>query len=482
MNPVITLYLVFAALSLIAFIRLDAPRAIAIVYFAGLIYLPPADYLPVKRGDFPFWIVGSALPSDLLLAKAWVAPVAALMGGIIFAPRAWRRFEPRPLDLVMAAWCAWPLLQSAMIMEPAPAGLLSTLYLCGVWGAPWLIGRVYYSTAPAIWEALKVFALVTLTLLPFALWEAVVGPGLYDLLIAPHPFLRDGAERYVGSRPLLFFENGNQYGIWVCCAALAAVAVARSYAGYRAGERWLVIAVILSLMALAAQSIGALALLGVALLILLVRRLRQWFRIAVLPLAFGLVIVGGVYASGVVPVRAWVEGTSVGRSALDMVRATGRGSFSWRISQDQRVAPLVGKAPIIGAGRWDWWRPAGTRPWGLVMLILGQFGLIGLVLAAVALLGGAVPGLAPRSRDKGVRTVRRVLILLVVMALADALLNAFIFLPAMAIAGILAGAVSGAKSKRREETSPVSWEMMLEQNRRRPGQGGHHKEDRAETS
>lgn len=455
MNPVITLYLVFAAASLIAFICLDARRAIAIVYFAGLIYLPPVDYPPVQRGDFPFWIIGSALPSDLLFAKAWVAPIAALVGGSIFAPRAWRHFQPRPLDFVMAAWCIWPLLQSTMIRDAAPGGLLSAIYLCGVWGAPWLVGRVYFRTAPQIWDALKVFVLVTLPLVPFALWEALAGPGLYDLLIQPHPFLQDGAERYLGYRPLLFFENGNQYGIWICCAAFAAVAVTRSYVGYRAGERWLVAAAVLVVMAIAAQSIGAVMLLGVALLFLLVRRLRRWFRLALIPLAFSTVIGGGVYASGVLPIRGWVEGTALGRSALDTVRATGRGSLTWRISQDQRVAPLVGKAPIIGAGRWDWWRPAGTRPWGLAMLILGQFGLVGLSFAIVTLLGGAMPGFTRRSKDKGVRTVRRVLALLVMVAVGDALLNAFIFLPVIAFAGMLSGRIGGAKEKARTETSRI---------------------------
>ncbi len=458
MNPLITLYLVFTAASLIAFICVDARRAIAIVYFAGLIYLPPVDYPPVQRGDFPFWIIGSALPSDLLLAKAWVAPIAALVGGSIFAPPAWRQFQPRPLDLVMAAWCTWPLLQSTMIRDAAPGGLLSTLYLCGVWGAPWLVGRVYFRTATQIWDALKIFVFVTLPLVPFALWEALAGPGLYDLLIQPHPFLQDGAERYVGYRPLLFFENGNQYGIWISCATFAAIAITRSYAGYRAGERWLVVAAVLLVLAIAGQSIGAVALLSVALLFLLARRARRWFQIALIPLAFGTVIAGGVYASGILPIRGWVEGTALGRSALDAVRATGRGSLTWRISQDQRVAPLIGKAPIIGAGRWDWWRPANTRPWGLAMLILGQFGVVGLLLAIVTLLGGAMPGLTSRSRDKGVRTVRRVLVLLVAMAAVDALLNAFIFLPAIAFAAMLAGGVARVARRTAEEKEPMPWE------------------------
>src|SRR5471030_986044 len=58
---------------------------------------------------------------------------------------------------------------------------------------------------------------------PIALLEGVMGPRVYGWIYELHPFRADGVARYVGFRPLGFFENGNQYGIWVAATALAAI-------------------------------------------------------------------------------------------------------------------------------------------------------------------------------------------------------------------------------------------------------------------
>ncbi len=448
MSLVSAFYAGFALLSLPLFRLLPARQAIAVVYLAGLLYLPPLAYPPVDPRVFPWWITGSALPSDLMLGRAWVVPLVALVGGLAVDRAAWRAFRPCLGDLAMLGWCLWPMAQTLVVPgTSSPAGWRSALYMMGVWGVPWLLGRVHFSTRDDGWLLLKIFCLVTLPLAPFALWEGLAGPGLHDAMFGHHPFRADGVERYLGYRPLLLFEHGNQYGIWICCAALAAAAVAR--AAHEAevrrethdravAGRWLVIAAVLGLMALIAQSAGALLLLLVALAPLFSRAVRRWVRLGLAPLLFCGALLGGVYASGALPIRAIVENTASGQALLEGVRATGRGSIAWRVSQDLKTLPLIAQNPVAGLARWDWWRPAETRPWSEAMLILGQFGVIGLLLAAMLLCGPVIDVLAMPRRGRRRRQLQRAMALIVAMAVVDGMLNSFIFLPAILLAGALA--------------------------------------------
>jgi hypothetical protein len=119
--------------------------------------------------------------------------------------------------------------------------------------------------------------------------------------------------------------------------------------------------------------------------------------------------------------------------------ATGRGSFTWRISQDQKAIALVKPVVVVGHGRWDWWRELGTRPWGLALLVIGQFGLLGFALAFGTLLAPAVARLwhAPMSSPWTAGGAPSVLAVIVILMLLDAGLNSFIFFPALLAAGAL---------------------------------------------
>src|SRR3546814_8264046 len=95
--------------------------------------------------------------------------------------------------------------------------------------------------------------------------------------------------------------------------------------------------------------------------------------------------------SGTVPLRDLAEKTSGGKMARDMFRAAGRQSLPWRIGQDLKTLPIIQDRLVIGHARWDWFRGAGTRPWGMPLLLLGEFGLVGL-LGLMAALGCAFYG------------------------------------------------------------------------------------------
>ena len=439
-------YGVFGVAGGLIFWRCRPALATLIVFLGGWLLLPVGHY-PAGSAEavFPYWIIGLALPSDMLLTKAWIAPATALLGVALFDRPTLRRLRPVWLDLPLVLWCVWPLLQAPLTNEPRPAGWIASLYLTGCWGLPWLLGRLYFSTPAAQLLLVKGLAVSALVCLPIALLEGVAGPVLYGWLYEPHPFRFDGIQRYLGLRPLGFFEDGNQYGLWVSLCALAALWLAvaqrrRSAAPASRRPRLLLLAGATSAIALAAQSLGALLMLGLGGVLLSAARVVRPRRLIVGGVAV-LIAVSAVYLSGVVPIRRLATDSALGQRVVAGFKAAGRGSFTWRISQDQKVLKVALVRPIIGQARWDWWRSQQMRPWGLAMLVLGQFGLIGLGLWLGSLLLPALQAVWPLAAGDAWSAAGLPLLLAVLIALTvlDGLLNSFIFFPAVLIAGGLAG-------------------------------------------
>lgn len=386
-------------------------------FLLGWMVLPVAAF-PAVSDELA--MLGTALPAATLVTKAALSPIL-LLAISLFACRAdWRQWRPHWLDGVVASFCVVPLLHGRT---------LDALYLGAAWLAVWLLGRILIVGKDGRRDALALVAVAGLALLPIALLEGVSAAWLYGVVYGPHPFQTTGVERYVGYRPVGFFEDGNQYGIWTAMAALAGIELART------NRPWRWIAVILVAIAVASQSAGAIALLAVGAFVLLVRpTLPRWL----IPASGALLLVGGAtYVSGVVPLEHIARDTRPGQMVLGAFRAIGRNSFTWRISQDQRALPLIARHPAIGYGSWDWWKPLGRRPWGLPMLVIGQYGLLGLGLLLVAMLGGALATLG-----RGVRDERYALAVIVLLAAIDAFLNSTIYFPAILFAAALAGMAS----------------------------------------
>ncbi len=97
---------------------------------------------------------------------------------------------------------------------------------------------------------------------------------------------------------------------------------------------------------------------------------------------------------------------------------------------------------MLGAARWDWWRQNGERPWGLALLILGQFGLIGLVLAFGSLLTPALKAFAKHWHAGAWRIYPALPMAVIVLngkpGRTRYRLNSFFFYPCTLAAGALA--------------------------------------------
>jgi hypothetical protein len=432
-----TIFAAFGVAAAILFRFVPAGTAVAITCFSGWLLLPVGNF-PAGSAEstFPYWITGAAVPSDMLLTKMWWPPVVALVGALWSDWKTVLRWRVGWIDVPMILWCLGPIGQWPFVAHPEPSAWVAALYLASAWGAPWVLGRIYFSGPEGRVRLMTGLVAGLAALAPIALLEGIVGPRVYGWVYELHPFRFDGVERYVGFRPLGFFENGNQYGIWVAATALAAVWMWRTEPDAHVRGRFGTIAALALAMTLLSQSVGAILLLfgGLALLWKIGSPMKRW----VLPLMVVLSIAGGtLYLSGALPLRA-AANTTIGRQAVDLLRSAGRESFAWRIARDQEALALISDHPIAGSGRWDWWRKENSRPWNLAVLILGQFGLIGLGLALGSLLIPAARALY----DRDARALRRdlpevPLATIVLMGVADMLLNSFILYPAILAAGAL---------------------------------------------
>jgi hypothetical protein len=437
-----SVFIIFSVVAMVVFKTLKPQAATLTVLLSAWILLPVGHY-PVGSAEaiFPFWITGLATPSDMLLTKAWVGPVAALLGVIMFDAKTLLAFRPRWVDAPMLTWCVWPVLQSAVTAaSPQPAGFISALYLLGCWGLPWFLARLYFSRSEGQWLMLRGLTYSALACAPFSLYEGAFGPDAYGIFFEAHPFRADGAERYVGFRPIGFFEHGNQFGIWVSLCALVAVWRVVVLPAGRYRNFALAVAATSVAVAFAAQSMGALLLLGAGAALLSCSQLLQT-RIIVFGTLSVLTLSATIYASGVIPINQIGKGTAWGQSVVSVFRAAGRGSFTWRISQDQKLLPEIKAHPLAGSAQWDWFRSKNTRPWGLAMLLLGQFGLVGLSLCFGAVLWSALRAAwqAPLASGWQLSAMPLLLAVIVGLTMIDALMNSFIFFPAVLIAGSLAG-------------------------------------------
>ena len=124
--------------------------------------------------------------------------------------------------------------------------------------------------------------------------------------------------------------------------------------------------------------------------------------------------------------------------------------FNARIAQDQKLMGEAMKKPLTGSADWAWWRAKEMRPWGLTLLVVGQFGLTGLLLCLATLLWPALAAAwrAPRGSPWRMEALPLLLAVILGLTVFDALMNSFIFFPALLGAGGLAASYSVRSAKR----------------------------------
>jgi hypothetical protein len=205
---------------------------------------------------------------------------------------------------------------------------------------------------------------------------------------------------------------------------------------------WLVASILVA-QAVLSQSAGAVFLLfaGLASMELVCRGGRTWPLVALGVVLLALV---AARAANLVDAKALAMRTGLGRRLVDASVKLDRRSFGWRLRVEERAARIALERPAFGRGRWDWWRGGieGERPWGLVSLVLGMYGLAGWISLLGFFLAPIAAFLAldsPRSWTISNRAPAAALAGALAIVGLDAILNPCLLLPFASVAGGLVG-------------------------------------------
>jgi hypothetical protein len=452
-------------ISLFCFRRYAVRIAILINFVAGWAVLPSAAFAPTDA-PFPYWILGTCLPSDHFFTKASVTGITCLIGVLVFDRESFSRFKLSFWDLPMLAWCVVPLFSALANIQGFSVAVRSELYQIFAWGVPYFFGRVYFADTVSLRMAAKAFVIAGMAYVPICLIEIFTGPQIYAHLYGYQPYRSIGAERYVGFRPIGLMEDGNQLGIWMATSALIAIWLWRRRlvtAIFRVPIAW--ISGILFVTTLLCQSVGSIVLLFCLLPFLFIRQSYLPRAVAALFLLAILAFMG-LRVANFISLRSLVEHNAAAYSVAQFFKGIQRQSFGWRLSQDEKYIDTALAEPLLGTGAWDWWKSTGSRPWGLWLLALGMYGLAGLLaleclqlLPVARILGSPLAGSKLARGDTQAFDLRSALAAAILMSAIDNLLNGSMILPLLLVIGGLstqtvAAAAAAPKTPYRATTTP----------------------------
>jgi hypothetical protein len=436
-------FLAWVPVSLYLFRRFPVRMAVLINFIGGWAVLPSAPFAPTNAG-FPYWILGTCLPSIHFFTKASIIAITCLTGVLLTDRQIFQQFKLSFWDLPMLAWCCVPLLSGLANDQGLVSTLRSGLYQILAWGVPYIFGRLYFSDADSRKLAAKAFVIAGMAYVPICLLEILTGPQFYAHLYGCQPYRWVGAQRYFGFRPVGFLEDGNQLGIWMAVSALIAVCLWKWQLidrVLRVPIAW--VAGTLFAFTLLCQSGGSIILL-LCLLPLVLFRKSHPSRILTAILFLGILAAMAIRLADVVSLRTLVKQNAAARSAAQFLSKIHRQSFGWRLSQDEKTIKQALVTPLLGTGEWDWWKASSSRPWGLWLLAFGMYGMVGLIsLEGLQLLPVAralgPPGLC---LDPAAFHMRNALAAVILMSAVDNLLNGSMILPLCLLIGGLSAPFS----------------------------------------
>jgi hypothetical protein len=339
-------------ISLFCFRRYAVRVAILINFIGGWAVLPSAHFAPTNA-PFPYWIVGTCLPSDHFFTKASVTAITCLIGVLLFDRQIFGCFKLSFWDLPMLAWCIAPLFSALANMQGFSVAVRSELYQILAWGVPYFFGRVYFANTVSLRMAAKAFVIAGMAYVPICLIEMFTGPQIYAHLYGYQPYRWIGSERYFGFRPIGLLEDGNQLGIWMATSTLIAIWLWRrrlAAAIFGVPIAW--ISAILFVITILCQSVGSIVLL---LCLLPFVFLRQSYLPRAVAALFLLAILAfmGLRVANFISLRSLVEHNAAAHSAAQFFKGIQRQSFGWRLSQDEKYIDTALESPF-------WARARGT--------------------------------------------------------------------------------------------------------------------------
>jgi hypothetical protein len=396
----------------------------------------------------------SGLPD---LTKVTVTSLAVAMGVVLFDAARLMTLRLSWLDLPMAVWCLCPLASSISnglgAYDGASAALTQTL----TWGAPYVIGRLYFGDAAGLRELAAAIVIGALMYAPLCLYEIRMSPQLHRMVYGYHQHSFNQTYRFGGYRPTVFMQHGLMVGMWMSMAALLAAWLWKSGA-VRTLVRvpfWMMAAG-LGVVAIMCKSLGAAALLAGGLAALFATSLART-RLAVAALVLA--------APGYLVARIAFDWNA--QQVVDVamaINADRAESLAGRIENEELLKRRAEERLAFGWGGWGRSRVYDDEGEDITttdsqwIIAFGQTGMVGLVaLTAAVLLPPAVLAARLRARawSNTVAAPAAGLAVVLILYSIDNLLNAMVNPVFILAAGGLAGALHAAGVSPRAEPAPA---------------------------
>jgi hypothetical protein len=360
----------------------DRNTALSWLLFTGWFLLPVAFYgeSEIIRTNIEgyFWVMGVGLPFYFIVTKASVTSMLALFWSVVVL-RVYSLRQPLHwLDLSLLIFVLSPFLSMFKGNTTFISNFESALYLVVVWGVPYFVGRRFITSDTKLISSAEVFVIISLIGSPFFIIEFFMSPIFYEYIYGFHPFNSDGELRYFNFRPMLLLEHGNQLGMWYSTAAIIAFGFWKFsnkqkifFLKVSHVHHYIVFILLLS------QSRGAIILyaIGVSIIYLL-----TCFRKKILIIYFmlALLVITAVPLMFAKQIYSFAKTTPLGQQTVQVIKDIGGGSLTWRIGSDLKNAQVLKENFFTGLGTINW-NQDNVRSWGAILLILGGYGIGGLI-------------------------------------------------------------------------------------------------------
>jgi hypothetical protein len=316
--------------------------------------------------------------------KMSAACVGVLLASCVYDIDTVLAFRPTIWDIPMFVWCTCPYISSMFNGYGPYDGLSGIAYQVTDWGLPYFIGRIYFNDLKGLRELAYGIIVGGLLYVPLVLYEVRMSPQLHRIVYGYTQYEFSQSKRYGGFRPMVFMQHGLAVSMWMATTAMTAFWLWWSKSFYRVMKiksGWAALALIVT--AALCHSVGAIALMIIAVAVLWLTRVTKW-SIWIILLTLGP------------PTWITVRTTDLwtGQNLVEFLHKydpRSADSLDIRLRSERVLCDRALQQPIYGWTGWKLYaenRETGEHgiPDQMWIIAFGKFGLIGLISMTVSLL------------------------------------------------------------------------------------------------
>lgn len=360
-------------MSLLFFMLMRPRQAILLSVFMGWLLLPQANLRFQGLPDY---------------SRATAVMLGVMLGIIFFDYRRLTQINIRRFDIPIIVLCVCPLASSISNDLGIYDGISAMLTYVTFFGAPYLIGRLYFSDSVGLREFSIGFVIAMLCYTPLILFELRMSPQLHRLVYGYLQIPFHMIWRLGWYRPPVFLSHGLELGLLLSSGTLTAIWLWQCKTVKR--YRWIsagLAALSLLVICLLCRALNGYVILFIGLGSLYLIKITRMRILVVF-----LVLLPSVYVFGRV-VTNWNAAPLVQvAQSINPLRAR---SLQSRISHEISLIDKALRRPFFGWGGWGRNRAdeveegamgSGSVTDSFWIIIFGQRGLVGLISAGIILL------------------------------------------------------------------------------------------------